>query len=604
MMKSAFMFAGAAAVVLAAGNAAAQSDPFGTMDTVTLVGIGDPASGQFRIELWVYSDEDLGGTTTGFIWDNAKVQMDSAKASPLTAGAFTLGTFFYERGEIALTNANRRFLFGGLAFMDPLLGDGSGRRLWATYFFNTTGWTADDEVTFDTLFWGVGTNYSYVEFNSNQEFYPTWNGAITIPPGPPTDLIMQPPRLDFAAVAGAGNPPGRTFVISSGQPLAFAVLATSDWLELSPLNDTTPGTITATVDVTGLAAGTYHDTIRVTSEEATNSPLLGPVTLVVSEPYSLVLSPDTLYFQGNEGGLNPLPQKFAVREEFDRVIPFTVTEEAAWLATGSAGGATPDSVTVLADLAGLTAGTYIDSIAVQSSAAAETRFLFIRLELGPPLTANLVLTPTSAAFVMPENPGTGVGAQDPGPGAGGLKCRDITVESDGAPLTFTVSAALPWMELRLASSVTPAILTIFPDIVGLAPGEYYDTVSVVSPQAGNSPQFIPVHVIILPDADQDEVPDMYDNCPLVANPGQENSDDEGPGDACCCARCGDVDGSGSIQVTDVTYLVSHLFMGGPGCGCPAHGDFDADGNIDVADVGQLIGYLYRGGRAPVSCEAR
>ncbi|HOZ08182.1 MAG TPA: hypothetical protein PKW75_07840, partial [candidate division Zixibacteria bacterium] len=162
MMKSAFMFAGAAAVVLAAGNAAAQSDPFGTMDTVTLVGIGDPASGQFRIELWVYSDEDLGGTTTGFIWDNAKVQMDSAKASPLTAGAFTLGTFFYERGEIALTNANRRFLFGGLAFMDPLLGDGSGRRLWATYFFNTTGWTADDEVTFDTLFWGVGTNYSYV----------------------------------------------------------------------------------------------------------------------------------------------------------------------------------------------------------------------------------------------------------------------------------------------------------------------------------------------------------------------------------------------------------------------------------------------------------
>jgi len=182
------------------------------MDTVALVAVGDPASGHFQVELWVYSDEDIGGATTGFVWDNAKVQMDSAKASALTAGAFTLGTFFYEQSNITLTNSNRRFLFGGLAFTSALPGDVSTRRLWATYYFNTTGWTGSDNVTFETQVWGIGTDYSYVEFNTNEEFYPVWMGALTIPP----PSLNDPPVL---AAIGAKS-------VNEGALLSFGVSAT------------------------------------------------------------------------------------------------------------------------------------------------------------------------------------------------------------------------------------------------------------------------------------------------------------------------------------------------------------------------------------------
>ena len=60
---------------------------------------------------------------------------------------------------------------------------------------------------------------------------------------------------------------------------------------------------------------------------------------------------------------------------------------------------------------------------------------------------------------------------------------------------------------------------------------------------------------------------------------------------------GDANGDGRVDVSDVFYLVSTLFAGGP----PPAGNCDVDGNgaADVADVFSMVSYLFAGGPPPV-----
>jgi hypothetical protein len=59
---------------------------------------------------------------------------------------------------------------------------------------------------------------------------------------------------------------------------------------------------------------------------------------------------------------------------------------------------------------------------------------------------------------------------------------------------------------------------------------------------------------------------------------------------------GDADGDGIVNVSDVFFLINHLFAGGPALIGPA--DANGDGKVDVADVFYLINYLFAGGPAP------
>ena len=72
----------------------------------------------------------------------------------------------------------------------------------------------------------------------------------------------------------------------------------------------------------------------------------------------------------------------------------------------------------------------------------------------------------------------------------------------------------------------------------------------------------------------------------------------------CCntdGRRGDVNGSGSIDVADLTYLVDYLFGGGPPPPCLLEGDVNGSGGIDVSDLTYLVDYLFGGGPPPVDC---
>jgi hypothetical protein len=76
---------------------------------------------------------------------------------------------------------------------------------------------------------------------------------------------------------------------------------------------------------------------------------------------------------------------------------------------------------------------------------------------------------------------------------------------------------------------------------------------------------------------------------------------------CNCSGIGDCDGDGTINPTDVAYLINYALRGGPAplsdlyCPVVNRGDYNCDGTINLVDVVWLINYIYRP-PAPGPCD--
>jgi len=108
----------------------------------------------------------------------------------------------------------------------------------------------------------------------------------------PSTIGYSPTSLGFSATEGESNPPSRSLSIwnSAPDPGAMAWSVTDNnvpWLSLSPTSGTSYGehdTVTVSVNIVGLSAGSYSATITITAAGATNTPRTVPVSLTIYEP--------------------------------------------------------------------------------------------------------------------------------------------------------------------------------------------------------------------------------------------------------------------------------------------------------------------------------
>ena len=62
--------------------------------------------------------------------------------------------------------------------------------------------------------------------------------------------------------------------------------------------------------------------------------------------------------------------------------------------------------------------------------------------------------------------------------------------------------------------------------------------------------------------------------------------------------CGDVDNSGSVGISDITYLYNYCFLNGSAPPIPTDADLDGYSSITVRDIAYLARYIYYAGPPP------
>ncbi len=325
--------------------------------------------------------------------------------------------------------------------------------------------------------------------------FPTWDGphvyTIYDPnAGPTGNLLLSPGSLTFTAQEGGANPASQSFNVAEAAAgnIAFTAAETAPWFGISTTSGTTPQDVSVNVDITGLAPGTYTDSVMVSSGDAVNSPVYEVIHLTVTpSPKNLVVSPTPLNFNAIEGGSNPLAQSFTVSEQSGAAISFTANESAAWFSLTGVTGTTPDDIQVNVDIAGLAPGTYTDSIEIASGDAVNSPvYEVVNLTLAPsPKT--LVVAPTVLNFTAAEG------------GASPASKTFNVSEQGGAAIAYEadrVTVPSTWMSLTDSTGTTPGTVTVNVDVAGLTAGSYLDTVFVSSPDASNGPIAVQVNLTI------------------------------------------------------------------------------------------------------------
>ena len=68
-----------------------------------------------------------------------------------------------------------------------------------------------------------------------------------------------------------------------------------------------------------------------------------------------------------------------------------------------------------------------------------------------------------------------------------------------------------------------------------------------------------------------------------------------------CMLRGDVDHSGSIDISDLTFLVDYMFREGEVPPVPEEADVNSDGSLDISDLVHLVWYMFQDGPEPADC---
>jgi uncharacterized protein (TIGR03437 family) len=318
---------------------------------------------------------------------------------------------------------------------------------------------------------------------------------VTLTVTAPGTISVSTSSLTFTSPVNGANPAAQTFNVtaSSGSGVAYTVATATttggNWLTATT-SGTTPGTVSVSINNSGLVAGTYNGTVTVTAPGATNGSQTVAVTLTVTPPpAALTLSPTTLTFNAAVGGSAPPSQTVSLSASGNAAIPYsaaaTTSTGGNWLSVSPTSGNTPGTITASVNPSGLTIGSYTGTITITSSGASNSpQTVTVNLTVSNPST--LAIAPASLTFNLP-----------PG-GASAVAPQSVSVFAGTATPSFTVTTSTTaggnWLTATGATSAPGSILVSVNAGMLTAGNIFTGSVKITSPTSNPSTVSIPVTV--------------------------------------------------------------------------------------------------------------
>ena len=220
-------------------------------------------------------------------------------------------------------------------------------------------------------------------------------------------LSVAPSAINLTAQIGSGAQPQSITITNATGSARFSVqtstLTGGAWLSVDRTSGDAPGSLVATLNPAGLAAGTYTGSIVITPVSPTGSTQTIPVTLQVTAPAALAASPGALSFATQAGNPIPVPQNITVQSTgaaFGATISSTTQTGGNWLLVTPNQGTTPVTITVSANPAGLAPGSYQGSVMITPTVPGITP-MAIPITLTIPQNGPQIAAISNAASFLP-----------------------------------------------------------------------------------------------------------------------------------------------------------------------------------------------------------
>jgi hypothetical protein len=173
-------------------------------------------------------------------------------------------------------------------------------------------------------------------------------------------------------------------------------------------------------------------------------------------------------------------QSFSVTGDVPSVA-WTASANVPWIVVSPASGTTPSTVAIVLKTAGLSVGNQSGIITITSSSSAAPVSVVVALTITAPL---LTVSPTVLNF-------SGVA------GSSSLSPQSVVIGTGGsATLQWTAAGSASWITVSPAAGSGPGTVSVGVNPSSLGIGTFQGLLTVSAPGAANSPQTIPVSVVL------------------------------------------------------------------------------------------------------------